>query len=130
MTNAKIYPAVFTPEEKGYTVYVPDLGIGTQGDDLGEAIMMARDAIGITIVDMEDDDETVPAPSQEKIRLEGNQFINYIDIDILEYRKRSDIKAVKKNCTIPYYLAKAADKAAVNYSKLLQEALRQELGMN
>ena len=47
-----IYPAVFTPlEEGGYLVFVPDLSINTSGKDLADAILMARDTIGVTGLD-------------------------------------------------------------------------------
>ena len=49
------YPIILTPEEKGFTVFIPDFNINTQGDDLTEAIEMARDAIGLMGIDMEDD---------------------------------------------------------------------------
>ena len=50
-----VYPVVFTKLDNGYTAYVPDFDINTQGDDLAEAIEMARDAIGLMGIDMEDD---------------------------------------------------------------------------
>ena len=37
---------------------------------------------------------------------------------------------VKKNCTIPYWLNVEAEKAGINYSKLLQEAIMQVLGIS
>ena len=41
------YPIVLTPAENGYSVYVPDLDINTEGDSLADAIAMASDAIGL-----------------------------------------------------------------------------------
>ncbi len=42
-----VYPVVFTPmEEGGYLAYVPDLKINTQGEDLAQAILMARTRSG------------------------------------------------------------------------------------
>src|SRR5699024_9807592 len=44
----QIYPIILTPEkEGGYSVLVPDLQIGTQGESVAECIDMARDAIGL-----------------------------------------------------------------------------------
>ena len=46
--NAVFYPAVFHPEETGYSVTVPDIeGCFTQGDTMDEAVRMAQDAIGL-----------------------------------------------------------------------------------
>ena len=58
-----VYPVVFTNLGDGYMAYVPDLDINTQGDTLAEAIDMARDAIGLVGIDMQDDGKRVPEPS-------------------------------------------------------------------
>lgn len=58
------YPILLTPEEKGFTVYIPDFDINTEGENLTDAIEMARDAIGLMGIDMEDDGKTIPTPSQ------------------------------------------------------------------
>ena len=61
-----VYPGVFTPQEDGsYTVYIPDMEINTQGDTLPDAISMARDAVGIVGIDMEDDGKPFPAMSED-----------------------------------------------------------------
>ena len=57
------YPIVLTPGVDGYSVYIPDFDTGTQGEDLTEAIEMARDAIGLMGIDMEDDRKALPVPS-------------------------------------------------------------------
>ena len=59
----KAYPIILTPDSDGYTVYIPDFNANTQGNDLAEAIEMARDAIGIMGIDMEDDKKALPEPS-------------------------------------------------------------------
>ena len=60
-----VYPVIFTEDPAGgYMAYVPDLEINTQGEDLAEAIAMARDAMGLVGIDMEDDGKPFPAPSQ------------------------------------------------------------------
>ena len=56
------YPILLIPEDKGFTVYIPDFDINTQGEDLTDAIEMARDAIGLMGVDMEDDGKALPTP--------------------------------------------------------------------
>ena len=66
-----VYPVVFTPlEEGGYLAYVPDLKINTHGEDLAQAILMARDAIGVIGLDIEDDGDPLPVPpSRSRIRI-------------------------------------------------------------
>ena len=48
--NAIFYPAIFHPEETGYSVEIPDIeGCFTQGDTMDEAVRMAQDAIGLCV---------------------------------------------------------------------------------
>ena len=97
-----VYPAVFTPEEKGqFSVYFPDLeGCYTSGDNLGDAIYMAGDVLAMTLVSYEDKAKVIPVPS-EKLPLEEAEFQNYIACDTDIYRKQTLNKAVKKTLTIP-----------------------------
>ena len=46
--------------EKYTVVYIPDFEINTQGKDTVDAMKMARDAIGIIGIDMEDEGESLP----------------------------------------------------------------------
>lgn len=63
-----------------------------------------------------------------KIQPEENDIVTWVDVDFAEYRKKVDNRAVKKNCTIPYWLNVKAEKAGINFSKVLQEALLEVLG--
>ncbi len=122
------YPIILTKEDVGYTVYIPDFDIGTQGDDLTEAIEMARDAIGIMGVDMEDDGKTIPvATNVNDIIHNIEQIVSLVDVDFVEYRRKNEMKVVKKNCTLPSWLCYEAEKANINFSQALQAALKREL---
>jgi len=124
------YPIILQKTEDGYYVNIPDFEIGTQGDSIADAMEMARDAIGLTGVDMEDDGKTLPEPYTVKFEQEKDDIVTLVDVDFTEYRRRADNRAVKKNCTIPYWMSVAADKAGVNYSRLLQDAITNFLGLN
>lgn len=122
------YPIILTPDTNGYTVYIPDFDIFTQGADLTEAIIMARDAIGLIAIDMEDEGKALPTPSDVKgIKTKDGEFISLVDIDFVEYRRKNEQKVVKKNCTIPSWLCYEAEKANINFSQVLQVALKEEL---
>ena len=126
----KAYPIVLIPEEVGFTVYIPDFDINTQGNDFAEAIEMARDAIGIMGIDMEDDGNELPAPTAfRNIKVNADEIVTLVDIDFGEYRRRNELKAVKKNCTIPSWLCYEAEKANLNFSHVLQNALKRELNI-
>ncbi len=121
------YPIILTPEEKGFTVYIPDFEINTQGDDLTQAIEMARDAIGLMGIDMEDDGKAIPLPDTKKKEISSPDFVSYVDVDFAEYRRKNEVKTIKKNCTIPSWLCYEAEKAHINFSQVLQTALKKEL---
>ncbi|MBP3278782.1 MAG: type II toxin-antitoxin system HicB family antitoxin [Butyrivibrio sp.] len=124
------YPIVLRPTDNGYYVIIPDFDTGTQGDTIAEAMEMARDAIGIVGIDMQDDGEPLPTPNSGKISKEKNDIVTFVDVDFEEYRKKVDNRSVKKNCTIPYWLSVEADKANINYSRILQDALAKTLNLS
>lgn len=124
------YPIVLKRTDDGYYVQIPDFEIGTQGETIVDAIEMARDAIGLVGIDMEDDGKTIPEPYTVQFEPEKGDITTLVDIDFADYRKKVDNRAVKKNCTIPYWMSVEADKAGVNYSRLLQDAIISFLGIS
>jgi len=126
----KAYPIVMTQGKEFIVVFVPDFNINTQGKDVPEAIEMARDAIGLIGVDMQDDGEMLPEASSIGIAQKGasdNAIVSLVDVDFEEYRKKNDMRVVKKNCTIPSWLNFEAERAGINFSAVLQAALKNEL---
>lgn len=120
--DALTYPVIFEKDEDGYLVTVPDLDRMTQGTDLTDAIANARDAICLTIVDLEDDGKPIPSPSHA-VKAPDNGFISYVDVNITEYRKKYGSKTVRKNVSIPAWLNTKAENLKINFSQALQEAL-------
>ena len=125
----KVYPVILTKTEEGYVVNVPDFDVDTQGKDMGEAIYMARDVIGLMGIDKEDDGIEVPEPNSVSYTLEKDDIVTYVDVDFVAYRKKHDNRMVKKNCTIPYYLNVEAERQGINFSRVLQDALSEKLGL-
>lgn len=123
------YPIILMPDQVGYVVYVPDFDINTEGDTVTEAIEMARDAIGVVGIDMEDDGEVLPEPTAvSELKVDSAvEIVTLVDVDFGEYRRKNDMRAVKKNCTIPSWLNFEAEKAGVNFSAILTAALKSEL---
>lgn len=127
----KAYPIVISKEEDGfYYVSIPDFDIATQGESIADAMEMARDAIGIMGIDYLDDGKVLPEPNTKEVESGTDDIVTLVDVDFAEYRKKVDNKAVKKNCTIPYWLNVEAEKAGINYSKVLQDAIMRVLGIN
>lgn len=127
-----IYPAVFHPEDVGgYSVDFPDLlGCVTEGDTLEEAIRMAEDALGIYLYSLKEDGEAAPEPSDPAdIKLSGRDFVSLISYDEVAYLKRTDSHSVKKTLTIPAWMDTLARESNLNFSNVLQNAIRRELGL-
>ncbi len=123
-----VYPVIFTKLPDGYMAYVPDMDINTQGDDFAEAIEMARDAIGIMGIDMEDEQKPLPLPSDPAVLSCGeNEIISMVDIDFTAYRRANERRIVRRNVSLPSWLNVEAEKAGLNVSAVLQAALKQEL---
>lgn len=129
MKERSVYPIIISKEQDGYYVSIPDFESATQGRSLADAIMMARDAIGLMGIDMQDDGKEIPIPNSKVYETEKNDIVTLVDVDFSEYRRRVDNRAVKKNCTIPYWLSVEAEKAGINYSRILQDALIKILGV-
>ena len=123
------YTAVFTPEEGGYNVNFPDLqGCYTCGDDVADAIYMAQDVLNLTLCDLEDDQKPIPPASKQRdIPVTGDQFTSVVAADTEAYRKFCRERAVKKTLTIPGWLNERAERANINFSGILQEALKERL---
>ena len=130
-----VYPAFFTKTNDKVLVEVPDLDILTEGNDMNDAIDMARDAIELKCVSLEDDKEEIPNPSNiEDLNInngtfadEGETVVSFVDVDSTEYRKKIDTRTVRRNVALPSWLNYEAEQAGVNVSRILQEALMNTL---
>ena len=124
------YPAIFhTAEEGGFYVTFPDLPeCMTQGENISEAYEMAVDALGLALTSREESHETIPnATDPTEINVEKGEFTVVIEFDMLAYKKRVSGKAVKKTLSIPEWLNDAAMDADINFSQVLQDALKRQL---
>ena len=123
--NAIFYPAIFHPEEVGYSVIIPDIeGCFTQGETMDEAVTMAQDAIGLML----EDQKVCPIPSlPSALTVDPGDFVAMVPFDMDEYKKK--FKPVKKTLSIPGWLNDAAEAAHINFSGVLQEGLKSELGL-
>ncbi len=124
-----VFPAIFTYDGKCYNVDFIDLkGCSTFGSSIQEAYTMAQDAMGLYLDNLVD----VPKPTLDfsNIDIQKNQFVSFVSIDMEEYRKKFNNKAVKKTLTIPAWLNNLSEKNNINFSQVLQEALKEKLGID
>lgn len=127
-----IFPALFESDgQDGYTVTFPDLpGCITEGNTLEEALFMAKDALELFLYTMEEDGDVIPFPSKpEKIKPPQAAFENLIEVYMPPIRDEMSNKSMNKTLTLPRWLNSAAEKANINFSQVLQFALKEQLGL-
>ena len=136
----RAYPTFLTrTNDKDDTVLVevPDLEIITEGYGIEDGISMARDAIGLKVIYLEDENKPVPDSSSitdfntsdGAFANEGDTILTLVDVDLTEYRKKVDNKSVRRNVTLPNWLNREAEAAHINVSNVLQEALKEKLNL-
>lgn len=124
-----VYPAIFTKYNDNGEYFVVDfidLNVCiTEGKNLQEAFYMAQDAMGLFLDDLTN--FPIPTTDFSNIKLEKNQFISFVNIDMDQYRKMFNNKSIKKTLTIPAWLNNLSEKNDINFSQVLQEALKNKL---
>lgn len=126
-----IYPAVFEKGEvKGFTVTFPDLpGAITEGDDVSEALRMAKECLELHLFGLEEDGDEIPEASDPAtIKLAADSFLTLIEVNMSPVRDEMMNKSVTKNVTLPRWLEREAQKQQINFSHVLQHALKDRLG--
>ncbi len=99
------------------------------------AIDIARDAMELTCVTLEDYKKKIPSPSDSlditkgTFSNEGETILTCVDIDSGEYRRKIDTKTVRRNVALPSWLNYEAEHAGINVSRILQEALMNVLNV-
>ena len=127
-----IYPAIFTFADDGITITFPDLpGCVSSAHSKEEALYMARDALGCWLATSEELGNEIPEPSDmSRLKCEPGQSVCMVDVWMPIYREERVAGSVKKNVTIPVWLNAAAERAGLNFSKILQAGLKASLGIH
>ena len=123
------YIALFEYDKDGIAIEFPDLpGCLTCADNTEEAISRAKEAMGLHLFGMEQDNEEIPEPTPlDKIKCKRNTVPVLIDVFMPPVRDRIKTRFVKKTLSLPADLAAAADENGVNCSKIFQRALYEYL---
>ena len=127
----RAFPTFITQAGKDFLVYVPDLDLYTEGNSLTDAIEMARDAIGLKGIDLEDDGKAIPfrKAGEDTEDLDYRTgIVTMVDVDFTAYRSRMDNRMVRRNVTLPNWLNQEAERLHLNVSRVLQEALAERVG--
>ncbi|MCD8365988.1 MAG: type II toxin-antitoxin system HicB family antitoxin [Clostridiales bacterium] len=124
-----VYPAVFTYEDGAeIAVVFPDLDVATSGETDADALLSARELLGCALFGMEQDGLEIPAPTAlGEIAVEGNERVVLVDVYMPSARMAGINKSVNRTVTLPAWLNAAASERNVNFSQVLQEALKSML---
>lgn len=125
-----VFPALFEPEEGMFNVSFPDLpDCYTCGDTVADAMYMAEDALCGFLSRAEEKKTAIPeASALNGIACPEGCFVSLILADTDAYRRKHSTRAVKKTLTIPEWLNEAAEARCINFSQVLQKALKEQLG--
>ena len=127
-----LYPAYFRRVPSGgYSVDFPDLpGCVSAGDTLEEALSMARQALSLHLYGMNEDEEAIPAASEPSdLPQEEGAFVSPVEGRPDMVRDEIRNRSVKKTLTIPYWLNEEAERDKINFSQVLQDALKERIGV-
>ena len=127
MKKSYIYPAIYEYENNGtISVYFPDIdNCFTIGETIEECVRNAKECLELFIETELEEEKTLPPPSDYD-NITGNKFLVVAEIENMKKQN----KAVNKTVTLPYWLNVAAEKEHINFSGVLQEALKERLAVS
>lgn len=126
------YPVVIEQSNDGVSLYFPDIpGTAVLAPNLLTGIRDAKKMLIDRIIEMEDNNMDIPTPSDfDDIELHSKtDRIAIVDVFLPPYRDEAANKAVTKNCTLPKWLRDASEEAGLNFSQVLQNGLKEALGI-
>lgn len=125
------YPAVFTYEEgQEIAVTFPDLDCATSGVNDDDAFLSARECLGCVLFGLEEDNETIPIPTPlSEINLQANERSILIDVYMPSIRMAHINRSVNRTVTLPAWLNAMACERNINFSQVLQDALKKQFNL-
>lgn len=124
------YPAVFgyDPDEKEISVVFPDLDCATSGTDDADAFASAKELLGCVLFGLEEDGEEIPEPTKlSDVKTEENEKTVLIDVFMPTIRMAQNNRSVNRTVTLPAWLNAVALEHGMNFSQVLQDAIKTQL---
>ncbi len=124
-----IFPALLHYAEDGISIEFPDLpGCLPCAHTTEDAARNAKEAMGLHLWSMEIDGDPIPEPSNiQNLALNKNEIPLLVEVFMPPVRDKLNNRTIKKTLTIPQWLNTEAEQAGVNFSQLLQSALKDYL---
>lgn len=131
MKDRYIYPAIIKKENDDYLINFPDIeNCFTFGNSMEDALNSAKEVLQLVLYEFEENNVEIPEPSNiQDISNENNDFMVLIDIWMIPFRDQMENTSVKKTLTIPKWLDDMAKKENINFSQVLQAAIKNELNI-
>ena len=125
------YPAIFTFEQgKEIAVEFPDLNVATSGENDNDALLSARELLGCVLYGLEEDGEKIPSPSPlSEIKVKDNERAVLIDVYMPSIRMAQVNRSVSRTVTLPAWLNAMALERNINFSQVLQDALKTQFSI-
>ncbi len=123
------YPAIFTyaPDQEIAVVF-PNLNAATSGINEDDAFLSARELLGCVLFGLEEDGEEIPTPTPlSDIKLKENERVVLVDVYMPSIRMAQINRSVNRTVTLPAWLNAAALEHNINFSQVLQDALKSQL---
>lgn len=132
------YPAIITQEDNVFYIGFVDFKgnseddfiYSTYGDSFEDALKMGLEWLILTLNDYEEEKKDFPKATsivELKKNLKDNQEITYLTFNYEYEKSLIKLSYIKKTLTIPNYLNILAQNKNINFSQVLQNALKKEL---
>ena len=130
-TERYFYPAIFIYEPgKEISIDFPDLQCATSGINDDDALLSARELLGCVLNGLEEDGEEIPVPTPlSEIQTKENERAVLIDVYMPSIRMANVNRSVNRTVTLPAWLNAAALERNINFSQVLQDALKSQLNL-
>jgi len=125
------YPAIFTyaPGQE-IAVEFPDLHCATSGLNDDDALLSARELLGCVLNGLEEDGEDIPAPTPlAQVQTQPDERAVLIDVYMPSVRQAAVNRSVSRTVTLPAWLNAVALEHNINFSQVLQDALKVQLNL-
>lgn len=131
MKENYIYPIKVKKEDGVFLITFPDFPDQmTDAVNESEVIRNAQEVLALCIIDNENQGIESPEPSIENdIKLEMGERVIYVHLWMPYFRNITKEIYVKKTLTIPQWLDLLAKEKNINFSAVLVNGLKQELGI-
>lgn len=128
-TERYVFPAIFTYEAgQEIAVVFPDLDVATSGTDDNDALLSARELLGCALYGKEEDGEEIPSPTPlSNVETDKNERAVLVDVYMPSIRMAKVNRSVNRTVTLPAWLNAAALERNINFSQVLQDALKSQL---